>query len=118
MGCSLGFRPRRYCDRTPKEATSSVKSSQQAALQTTPLRQEQAPQRQVARPVGGKVEAVGKVKVRTEETFLGATKTWAGWTTALPSSMCSVRLDSLQEKKIFLHFNEYDTTNVLEDGCV
>ena len=117
-GCSHEFRPRPYCDRTPREATSSAKSSQPAALQTNPLRREQAPPRQAARPVGGKGQPVKKVKVRTEETFLGATKTWAGWTTALPSSMCFILLDSLQEKIIFLHFNEYDTTTVLEDGCV
>ena len=88
--CSPGYRRRQYCDRTRREATSSDKSSQPAARQTTPWRQEPA-LRQAARPVGGKVQPVKKVKVRTEETFLGATKTWAGWTTALPSSMYSVR---------------------------
>ena len=80
--CSHGFRPRPYCDRTPREATSSAKSSL-PATPPTPLRQEPA-LRQAGRPVGGKMQAVG--------TFLEATKTWAGWTTALPSSMCSLFL--------------------------
>ena len=82
-GCSPECRLRRYCDRTLREATSSDKSSQPAAHQTTPPRQEPAP-RQAARPVGGKMQPVGKV-----ETFLEAAKTWAGWTTAWLSSMSS-----------------------------
>ena len=82
-GCSPGCRRRRYCGRTQREATSSDKSSLPAAHQTNPLRQEPAP-RQAARPVGGKMQPVGKV-----ETFLEAAKTWAGWTTAWLSSMSS-----------------------------
>ena len=81
-GCSPECRPRRCCDRTPREATSSAKSSL-PATPPTPRRQEPA-LRQAGRPVGGKMQAVG--------TFLEATKTWAGWTTALPSSMCSLFL--------------------------
>ena len=82
-GCSPECRRRRYCGRTQREATSSDKSSQPAAHQTTPQRQEPAP-RQAARPAGGKMQPVGKV-----ETFLEAAKTWAGWTTAWLSSMSS-----------------------------
>ena len=85
MGCSPECRPRQCCDRTRREATSSAKSSQ-PATPPTPLRQEPA-LRQAGRPVGGKMQAVGTVG-----TFLEATKTWAGWTTALPSSMCSLFL--------------------------
>ena len=101
-GCSLGFRPRPYCDRTPREATSSAKSSL-PATPPTPRRQEPA-LRQAGRRVGGKMQAVGKVG-----TFLEATKTWAGWTTALPSSMCSLFLFPVHERLqmcwILLHFN-------------